>query len=111
MLTAMSTASFAVILLLIIRWYRSVRSRALLPYPPSPPSAFVIGNLRQMPKSHHWLTFAEWGRNYGPLTYLNVLGNHIVIINTQEAAIELLEKRAAIYSDRSRMVMIGLSGM
>lgn len=32
--------------------------------------------------------------------YLNALGNDIVIVNSDEAAKTLLEKRSAVYSDR-----------
>ena len=34
------------------------------------------------------------------LVRLNVLGNNIVVVNTLEAATDLLEKRSANYSDR-----------
>ncbi|KAG9022988.1 hypothetical protein FRB95_013875 [Tulasnella sp. JGI-2019a] len=64
-----------------------------------------------MPFAYHWLTFSEWGRKYGPLTYLNIAGQSILVVNTQEVAIDLLEKRASIYSDRPRIVMAELSGM
>ncbi|KAG8997671.1 hypothetical protein FRB94_007502 [Tulasnella sp. JGI-2019a] len=47
---------------------------------------------------------------YGPLTYLNIAGQSILVINTQEAAIELLEKRASFYSDRLRIMMAELTG-
>ncbi|KAG8985460.1 hypothetical protein FRB93_005846 [Tulasnella sp. JGI-2019a] len=112
MLTIGSALGIALLVLLSIRWYRSVRSRRSIPYPPGPPGHFLFGNLRQMPSrsTHQWLTFTEWGRKYGPLTYLNIAGRPILVINTQEAAVDLLEKRAAIYSDRSRVVMAELSG-
>jgi hypothetical protein len=60
--------------------------------------------------SYAWLTFTEWGRKYGPITYCNVAGRSILVINTPEAAFDLLEKRASIYSDRPRFVMADLSG-
>ena len=34
------------------------------------------------------------------IIYLNVLGTPILVLNSFEAVTELLEKRAAIYSDR-----------
>lgn len=34
--------------------------------------------------------------------HLTVAGTHLVVVNSQEAAIELFEKRSAIYSDRVR---------
>ncbi|KAG8877882.1 hypothetical protein FRB97_002953 [Tulasnella sp. 331] len=108
MLTVTSLSGITFALVFAVKWYHSVRSRGK--YPPGPPSDFVIGNLRQMPSSYHWLTFAKWAQKYGPLTYLNIAGQPILIINTQEAAIDLLEKRASIYSDRPPLVMIELSG-
>ena len=36
----------------------------------------------------------------GDLIYLNGAGQPIVIINSQKVAVELLDRRAAIYSDR-----------
>ena len=36
----------------------------------------------------------------GDLIYLNAAGQSIVIINSQKVAVELLDRRAGIYSDR-----------
>ncbi|KAG8981357.1 hypothetical protein FRB93_008723 [Tulasnella sp. JGI-2019a] len=97
--------SATLLLLAVNRLYRYVASRASLPYPPGPPGDFIIGNLRHMPSKYSWLIFTEWARKYGPINYINVAGEPILIINTQEAALDLLEKRSAIYSDRPRFVM------
>ncbi|KAF7980657.1 hypothetical protein HWV62_37069 [Athelia sp. TMB] len=40
------------------------------------------------------------------IIYLDVLGTPIVVLNSFEAVTELLEKRAAVYSDRPRFVMV-----
>lgn len=42
----------------------------------------------------------------GPVTYLRVLNQDLVVLNTVKVATDLLEKRSAIYSDRPRMTMI-----
>ena len=34
------------------------------------------------------------------MTYLNLLGEHMVIINSHEVAVDLFEKRGTLYSDR-----------
>lgn len=34
--------------------------------------------------------------------HLSALGTHLVILNSHESAIDLLEKRSAVYSDRVR---------
>lgn len=65
---------------------------------------FVL-DLLDMPSKYAWETYAEWGRKYGPLTYLNAAGQPILVINGQEAATELLDNRSAIYSDRPHLVM------
>ena len=41
----------------------------------------------------------------GDLIYLNAAGQPVVIINSQKVAVELLDRRAAIYSDRPRNVV------
>jgi hypothetical protein len=40
------------------------------------------------------------GSQPGDLIYLNAAGQPIVIINSQKVAVELLDRRAGIYSDR-----------
>jgi hypothetical protein len=39
--------------------------------------------------------------------YFRVLGSDTVVLNSREAAVELLDQRSGIYSDRPRMVMAG----
>jgi hypothetical protein len=41
----------------------------------------------------------------GGVCYLNIMGQSFVFLSTYEAASDLLEKRAAIYSDRMQYVM------
>ncbi len=42
----------------------------------------------------------------GDVFMLNVLGKNIVVINSEKAAIELMEKRSAIYNDRPPMPIL-----
>ncbi|KAF7346403.1 Cytochrome p450 [Mycena sanguinolenta] len=44
------------------------------------------------------------------LIHINVLGQHIVVVNSVKAAIELFEKRSDIYSDRPYLAMLDLIG-
>jgi hypothetical protein len=41
----------------------------------------------------------------GNVIYLHALGMPIVVLNSVEAAVDLLDKRSSIYSDRPRLVM------
>ena len=42
----------------------------------------------------------------GDLIYLNAAGQPVVIINSQKVAVELLDRRGAIYSDRPSDVVV-----
>jgi hypothetical protein len=42
----------------------------------------------------------------GDLIYLNVAGQLIVIINSPKVGVALLDRRAAIYSDRPRNIVV-----
>lgn len=70
-------------------------------YPPGPPGYPIIGNMFDMPSEFHWLTFAQWSKEYNsPIVHANVLGQHIVSLNSNQVVNDLLEKRSNIYSDR-----------
>ena len=43
----------------------------------------------------------------GPLVYLELLGQPVLVLNSYDAAVELLEKRSQIYSDRPKLCMAG----
>ncbi|KAG2151680.1 cytochrome P450 [Suillus bovinus] len=70
------------------------------PYPPGPPGWPLIGNIADMPHNKAWLTFAKWGKKYGDILHVEVLGRHIIVLNSVKAAIDLLDKKGSIYSDR-----------
>lgn len=44
----------------------------------------------------------------GDVIYLNALGKDIVVLNSEQAANDLLDKRSANYSDRSYMPVYDL---
>ncbi|TFK26029.1 OrdA protein [Coprinopsis marcescibilis] len=74
--------------------------------PPGPKGLPAIGNLLDMPKEKEWLTFTEWGRKFGGLCSVSLLGRPMIIVNTL-AALEALDKKSAIYSQRPRLEMGG----
>ena len=111
------------------------RSRSRLP--PGPKGYPIVGNLFDLSATHVWEKFGAWGRQYGgfsflhlyppphnphsrresaltgfsahigDVTYLNVLGQEMIILNSSKAAIDLLDKRSATYSDRPVLMMGG----
>ncbi|KIM89841.1 hypothetical protein PILCRDRAFT_812637 [Piloderma croceum F 1598] len=82
------------------------RNVAGLPLPPGPPGFPLLGNLFDFPKTDAWLTGAQWGKTYGSLVYLKVLGRPIIFSNTYEATMDLLDKRSLIYSSRPNLPML-----
>lgn len=82
---------------------RSPSSSSSLPLPPGPPALPILGNVHQAPKSHAWLQFTEWGKQYGPVIHLNMLGQHVIVLSTSQAAHDILAKRGASFSDRPKM--------
>lgn len=40
-----------------------------LPYPPGPKPKPIVGNLFDVPKETAWLTYTEWGKQYGAYAY------------------------------------------
>ncbi|KAJ3485910.1 hypothetical protein NLI96_g4615 [Meripilus lineatus] len=63
-----------------------------------------------MPLKNQHLVFYEWSKLYGDVIGLKGLGRSVVVLNSAEAARDLLEKRSSIYSDRPRFPMVELMG-
>lgn len=69
-------------------------------YPPGPPTLPFLGNLHQIPKEKRHVQFEKWAREYGPI-YSLILGTKVMIVLNSDLAIkDLLDKRGAIYSSR-----------
>ncbi|KAG5721459.1 O-methylsterigmatocystin oxidoreductase [Termitomyces sp. T112] len=77
------------------------------PLPPGPKGYPLIGNILDMPSKQEWATFGKWGEQYGDICSVTVLGQTIVILNSVKIAIEILEKKGSIYSDRPVLQMAG----
>lgn len=90
-------AAFVFVLFLLNRLKKSQRS---LPLPPGPRALPLIGNVFDWPASQACSTYSRWGRTYGPLTFVRLLRRPIIIVNSAEAAFDLLERRWQNYSDR-----------
>ncbi|VDC01387.1 unnamed protein product [Peniophora sp. CBMAI 1063] len=75
--------------------------------PPGPVGHPIIGNLLSMPSKYEWLYYAKLGERHGPIVSVNVLGQPIVILNTIEACVNLLDKRSGIYSGRPKLHFAG----
>ncbi|KAJ7146586.1 hypothetical protein C8R44DRAFT_563497, partial [Mycena epipterygia] len=70
--------------------------------PPGPPRDPVIGHLRYMPSAQSALVFHKWAKKYGDVMHLQVLGRSLIVLDTYQAAVDLLDKRGLNYSDRPK---------
>ncbi|KAJ4490825.1 cytochrome P450 [Lentinula aciculospora] len=99
----------AILVLPLVRLLFKDQARKHLP--PGPRGWPILGNLSQVAgESQIWHLFDKWKYEYGALTYLNLFGKDFIVINTREAALELLERRSAMYSDRPRFYVLEYIG-
>ncbi|KAJ8689905.1 hypothetical protein PTI98_012762 [Pleurotus ostreatus] len=87
----------------VASYWRSHQARQ---YPPGPPAVPFIGNLKDLPRENEVAVYAQWAKQYGDLVHIEVLGRHIVFVNSIRVANDLFEKRSANYSDRNALPMI-----
>ena len=91
------------VLVISLLYYLSQLGRRPSNYPPGPPTLPIIGNLHQIPSDRRHIQFEKWAREFGPV-YSLMLGNKVmVVLNTDTAIKELVDKRGAIYSSRPEM--------
>ncbi|KAF5367770.1 hypothetical protein D9758_009822 [Tetrapyrgos nigripes] len=88
-------AVLAVVASTILRRARSSR----LPYPPGPTGYWLVG-LLNIPLKKNWQHYVELGKIYGDLIHYTRFGKHYLVVNSVEAANDILEKQARISSDR-----------
>ncbi|KAF8074603.1 cytochrome P450 [Lyophyllum atratum] len=86
-------------------------SRKHIPLPPGPPADPLIGHLLRIPPAGQDVFFHELGKLYGDVVHLNVLGKTLIILNSVQAATDLLDKRSHNYSDRPYFPIANLWGI
>ncbi|KAG7451628.1 cytochrome P450 [Guyanagaster necrorhizus] len=93
-------------LILIQRLLNATQTRRTL-FPPGPKELPLIGNLLDMPTEKEWLTFSKWGEIYGDLVSVAFFGQRLIILNSAKTAVDLLDKKSSIHSDRPSIPMGG----
>ncbi|CAE6504149.1 unnamed protein product [Rhizoctonia solani] len=82
---------------------REQAAKCLLP--PSPPGAYpLIGHALVLPTERQHIVYDRWSKELNSdIISLTPVGRTIIILNSVDAATELLDRRARIYSDRPRL--------
>jgi len=115
------------VLLAIILWKipSSILFTKKTPYPlpPGPKGEPVLGHLRVVPSDKPENAYAKWSKEYSEnrptismiidvnagsdsdVLYFNILGQPVVVLNSVQAAVDLLDKRGSNYCDRPRFVL------
>ncbi|KAH8987301.1 cytochrome P450 [Lactarius akahatsu] len=95
----------------ILRTYTASLGRARrggLRYPPGPRGLPFLGNLIDIPQRAPWETYARWGRQYGDVTSISVIGRLLVFVNSARAARDLFEHTGTRYMDRPDIPIIDM---
>ncbi|KAI0674497.1 CyP450 monooxygenase [Trametes maxima] len=98
------------IALFLCLWkFNTSRKRSSM-LPPGPPRLPIVGNMFDVPKEHVEAKCRELNQKYGDVVYLDAFGQPLLLLGTHEAAVDLLEKRSSLYSDRIHSPLVDLGG-
>ncbi|KAI0800113.1 CyP450 monooxygenase [Fomes fomentarius] len=103
--------SFVIALLVLTAVIGFISRRNGVRLPPGPTPLPFIGNIFDVPKSMSAKEYDRLCQTYGEIVHLDALGQHIIILGSQEAISEILDKRSAKYSDRPPSAMSDLIDM
>ncbi|KZP19033.1 cytochrome P450 [Athelia psychrophila] len=100
------TLALAPLLVCVVFIWTQDRAYKRSRLPPGPPGLPLIGNLLDMPQKDQSKQFSSWCREYkSDMIYLNIMGNHMVIVNDIKIVLDMFETRSAIYSSRTKSTM------
>ncbi|KAI9443596.1 cytochrome P450 [Lactarius indigo] len=80
--------------------------RAFRKFPPGPKGLPILGDVLHI-ADLDWLLSSQRKDEYGEMMYVSALGKGVLVINSPRVAIDLLEKRSDIYSDRQHYISAG----
>ncbi|KAF2792015.1 cytochrome P450 [Melanomma pulvis-pyrius CBS 109.77] len=95
----------------IASFYSFKRKSKGLPLPPGPKGEPILGHLRIIPSDNPEFYYQKLSKELGSdVLSFNVLGQPVVVLNSVQAATDLMDKRGANYCDRPRFVLFEVMG-
>ncbi|TBU28432.1 cytochrome P450 [Dichomitus squalens] len=82
------------------------RSQARRGLPPGPSALPVLGSVHKLTLEFQHKRFLEWSKDFGDVIYFKLFRTPAIVLNSLESARELLDRRSAKYSDRTRAVLL-----
>ncbi|EKJ73242.1 hypothetical protein FPSE_06507 [Fusarium pseudograminearum CS3096] len=82
-----------------------------LPLPPGPPSEFLLGHTRVIPKENAAKVYSRWAKEYNSdIIHVRSLGQSTIVLHSAEVAKDILEKKGANFCDRPRFTLLEVMG-
>ncbi|SCV56258.1 related to cytochrome p450 [Fusarium fujikuroi] len=107
---ALSGLTLAIATILLLAWAHW-RSQHTLPLPPGPPSEFLLGHFRVIPKDNAAAVYAKWSREYNSdIIHVRSLGRSTVVLNSADVARDILDKKGANFCDRPQFTLLEVMG-
>ncbi|KAJ3575773.1 hypothetical protein NP233_g871 [Leucocoprinus birnbaumii] len=107
---SLTTASSAAVLA-TLTWF-VYKTKSAPRYPPGPTKWLPwVGSLFYIPTCKAWEGFERIGKEYdSDILHFQGAGMNLIILNSEQAADDLLNKRSAIYSSRPFMSILDMTG-
>ncbi|KAG6906805.1 hypothetical protein DXG01_012033 [Tephrocybe rancida] len=90
--------------------FKVVVSKKRVPLPPGPPALPLIGHAHLIPSEGQDVFFYELGKKYGDVIYLKALNRSFVVLNSTQAAVDLMDRRSGNYRNRPRLPLYEMLG-
>lgn len=87
-------------------------------YPPGPPTIPILGNIHQVcrtslaiantqiPARDTHLQFQKWAKEYGPIYTLMIGTKTLIVLSSDQAVKDLMDKKSNIYSSRPDLYVV-----
>ncbi|KAI1426463.1 putative cytochrome P450 [Xylaria sp. FL1777] len=91
--------------LIVFFWQLFRIGRRPKDFPPGPPTFPILGNIHLVPNHDVHLQFQKWAQEYGPVCSVMLGSKTMILLSSDRAVKDILDKRSAVSSDRMDLYM------